>query len=223
MWKAIIYKEWKKTKWFNIGIWMVAILLLTYIFMKIGRSFRFVGMEHLWDVVVNRDQFLFRNLKYFPIAAGIIFGLSQFVPEVIEKRIKLTLHLPLPKHRAILIMIAYGLILLTITFTIHILTTIVFVQLYFPKEIIISMIFTIVPWYISGLVAYSFIAMISLEPTWKRRIFNIILMVLTLDLFYISDFPGAYRFNIYLVILISIYVMPFVFLSVNRFKKGIQD
>lgn len=70
MTSALLFKEWKKTKWFAIGAFAVGLALLTYIFLKLGRSFRMVGLEHLWDVIVNRDQFLFRDVKYFPLATG---------------------------------------------------------------------------------------------------------------------------------------------------------
>jgi hypothetical protein len=221
--KALLYKEWIKTKWFGLGILAIGILLLSYIFMKLGRSFRFVGMEHLWDVVINRDQFLFRDLKYFPLAAGACLGLSQFIPEVIQKRIKLSLHLPLPERSIILLMLGFGQVLLLSIFIVQILGLLVFAQFHFPGEFLISMLYTIAPWYIAGLVVHSFIAMICLEPTWKRRIFNMLLMIGTLKLCFLSDFPGAYALTIGLLIIIPIYVLPFTFLSVYRFKIGVQD
>lgn len=221
--RALLYKEWKKTKWFSIGILSLGILLLSYIFMKLGRSFRFVGMEHLWDVVVNRDQFLFRDLKYFPLVAGLCLGLAQFVPEIIQKRIKLSLHLPLTERRIILLMLGYGQLLLLGMFVIQILGLVVFAQIHFPPEFIISMMYTIAPWYVAGLVAHSFIGMICLEPTWKRRIFNILLMLGSLNFCFISNFPGAYKYLLYFLLLIPFYVMPFTFSSVYRFKTGEQD
>jgi len=221
--RALVYKEWKKTKWFSIGILSAGVLLLAYIFMKQGRSFRFAGMEHLWDVVINRDQFLFRNLKYFPLAAGVSLGLAQFIPEIIQKRIKLSLHLPMSERSTILVMLGYGQILLLGIFVIHILGVLLFAQVCFPTEFIISMLQTIAPWYISGLVAHSFVAMICLEPTWKRRVFNMLLMIGTVKLCFLSDFPGAYGSLLCFLIIIPVYVLPFTFSSVYRFKTGEQD
>lgn len=221
--RALVYKEWKKTKWISIGILSVGVLLLTYIFMKLGRSFRFAGMEHLWDVVINRDQFLFRDLKYFPLAAGVCLGLAQFIPEIIQKRIKLSLHLPLPERTTILVMLGYGQVLLLGIFVIHILGVLVFAQVYFSTEFIISMLSTITPWYVSGLVAHSFIAMICIEPTWKRRICNLMIMTGTLSLFFLSNFPGAYSLILCFLIIIPVYVLPFIFSSVYRFEIGEQD
>lgn len=221
--KALLYKEWKKTKWFNIGIFGLGVLLLIYIFMSLSRSFRFAGMEHLWDVVINRDQFLFRDLKYFPLAAGLCLGLAQFVPEIIEKRIKLSLHLPLSERRIILLMLAFGQFVLLAVFLVHVLAVLVFSQFYFPQEFLISMLVTVLPWYIAGLVAHSFVGMICLEPTWKRRVFNFLLMAGSLNFCFLSEFPGAYDYLLCFLLLIPVYVMPFTFSSVYRFKTGEQD
>lgn len=222
--RALIFKEWKKTKWFSIGAFAIGVLLLTYIFLKLGRSFRMVGLEHLWDVIVNRNQFLFRDLKYFPIATGFCLALAQFVPEMVQKRIKLSLHLPLSNRRIVFSMLGYGLICLIIIFTLHLFIFLVFSGVYFPIEIIENMIHTLLPWYISGLAAYSMMSWICLEPSWKRRVFNALLMFASLQLYYLSDFPGAYSSVVLLsLVLLSFFVLPFGYFSVHRFKVGIQD
>lgn len=221
--RALLFKEWKKTKWFAIGVFAVGIILLAYIFLKLGRSFRMVGLEHLWDVIVNRDQFLFRDLKFFPLAVGCCLALVQFIPEMIQKRIKLSLHLPLSNRKIVFTMLGFGLILLMIIFTLHLLILLIFSRIYFPVEIIESMIYTLLPWYVAGLVAYAMMSWICLEPSWKRRIFNTLIMFASLQLCYLTDFPGAYSFVVLSVLIIPFYVLPFGYFSVQRFKVGIQD
>jgi len=221
--KALLYKEWKKTKWFAIGILSVGLILLTYIFLKLGRSFRFAGMEHLWDVVINRDQFLFRDLKFFPIAAGVCLGLAQFVPEMILKRIKLSLHLPLPERKIISSMLGFGNVVLLLIFGFQVCALCVFAGMYFPNEFLNSMLLTILPWYVAGLMSYSLVAWICFEPVWKRRIVNLFIAIGALQINFLSDFPGAYSLVLCLVVIILIYVLPFSFLSIYRFKVGVQD
>lgn len=221
--KALLYKEFKKTKkvWFAICI--IGIALLAYMFSKIGRSFRFAGLEHLMDVIINRNQFLFRELKFFPLLAGISIGVAQYVPEMLQKRIKLTLHLPLKERSIILQMLLHGLVLLVSLFAFHIIATLVFATIYLPNEIVFSTFITILPWYIAGITAYLFVAVICLDPTWKRRIMYIILACGSLYLFFISTFPGAYMHILAWLIILPIYIVPFTFLSVARFKNGEQD
>ncbi|WP_421919425.1 hypothetical protein [Marinifilum sp.] len=223
MTKALLFKEWKKTKWFAIGAFAVGLALLSYIFLKLGRSFRLVGLEHLWDVIVNRDQFLFRDIKYFPLATGFCLALAQFVPEMIQKRIKLSLHLPLSNKKIVFSMLGFGLLSLTIIFVLHLAVILLFSVLYFPNEIIESMMYTLLPWYVAGIAAYAFMSWICLEPTWKRRIFNALLMFASLQLCFLSNFPGAYSLLVLALVLIPLYVLPFGYFSVQRFKVGIQD
>ncbi|TKG95736.1 hypothetical protein EYV94_05430 [Puteibacter caeruleilacunae] len=221
--RALLFKEYKKTKWFILGIILAGIALHTYTFLKLGRSFRFAGMEHLWDVIINRDQFMFRDLKYFPLAAGVCLGVAQFVPEVIQKRIKLTLHLPLSERKTIMLMVGYGQLLLLGFFLLHILCAVVFSSFHFPYEFILSFLQTVAPWYMAGLLAHSMIAMICIEPTWKVRVFNILVMIGTIKMCYITDFPGAYGIVSCLLAIVVLYVLPFTFYSVYRFKIGEQD
>lgn len=221
--RALLFKEWKKTQWFAIGAFIVGLALLGYIFLKLGRSFRMVGMEHLWDVIVNRDQFLLRDVKYFPLATGFCLALAQFVPEVIQKRIKLSLHLPLSNRKIVFSMLGFGLLSLISIFVLHLLTILIFSGFYFPKEIIESVMYTLLPWYTAGLTAYAFMSWICLEPAWKRRILNSLIMFASLQMCFLSDFPGAYSLVILAVLIIPFYVLPFGYFSVQRFKVGIQD
>ncbi|WP_430933321.1 hypothetical protein [Saccharicrinis sp. 156] len=218
--KALLYKEWKKTELFVWGIFGVGIILLTYTFLKLGRSFRFVGMEHLIDVIVNRKQFAYTDMKYYPLAAGLCLGLAQYIPEMIQKRIKLTLHLPLNENRIIALMYSYGLGVLLFIFTVDNIGIIVFTRINFPLEIMVNYIVTSIPWYIAGLVAYSFVAMICLEPTWSRRVFNVLIGAGTVKLSFISSLPAAQEPVIGLLLVLTVIVIPFGFLSVYRFKQG---
>ncbi len=221
--KALLYKEWKKTNWYIGGIAIVGVGLLVYIYIKMGRSFRIAGMEHLWDVIINKDQFLFRDLKFYPLAVGMCLGLSQFIPEVIQKRIKLTLHLPLEESKTVFLMLMYGTVFLLVFFVIHLMGIVLFANVFFSKEIVISLLITCIPWYVAGFYAYSFVAMVCLEPTWQRKIFNSLLGIGTINLCFLSDFPGSSKPMLILLFIILIVILPFTRLSVYRFKQGRQD
>ncbi|PID89455.1 MAG: hypothetical protein CSB01_01805 [Bacteroidia bacterium] len=221
--KALLYKEWKKTKIATLCIAMTGVLLLVYIFLKLNRSIRFAGMEHLWDVIVNRNQFMFRDLKYFAPFAGLGLGLAQFIPEIIQKRIKLTLHLPMKETEIVAIMLFYGLMALFSLFVFQLGAISVFAKLHFPYEFIENILLTLAPWYLSGITIYIFVAMICLEPSWKRRVYNTLLAVGTMPFFYISDFPGAYLPSWAWCVLLPLYILPFVFISINRFKSGVSS
>ena len=221
--KALLYKEWKKTRFFAIGILLAGIALMLYMFLTVGRSFRFAGMEHLWDVIVNRKQFLFRGLKYYPLAVGVCMAFFQYVPEMIQNRIKLTLHLPMKENSAIKLMLAYGLGVLFVVYIVQIIALGVFSTCYFATEFGVSVFKTVVPWYLSGITAYLFVAAICLEPTWKRRVIYAIVGFGAEKLFVLSDMPGAMQPMFVFLIVVTIISFPLSLLSVQRFKRGNID
>ncbi|MDE6368065.1 MAG: hypothetical protein K2K94_02370, partial [Muribaculaceae bacterium] len=50
------------------------------------------------------------TLTYIPLAIGLAVGIAQMVPEVSQKRLKLTLHLPFPQFRLVAMMLVTGLL-----------------------------------------------------------------------------------------------------------------
>jgi len=220
MFKSVMYKEWIKTQWYIIAIGVIFIALHTYMFMKLGRSIRFAGMEHLWDVIINREQFVFRELQYFPLLAGIVIGLAQFVPEIYQKRLKLALHLPLPSFKIISWNILYGLILLISIFSLCMIILFLYMRMHFAYEFLESAFLTILPWYLAGLVAYLLVAWVCLEPKWDRRIINILVSCPLVYAFMQQSKPAAYGESVSLLLLIPIALISFVYISVIRFKEG---
>ncbi len=223
MYRAVLIKEWIKTKGFIWTIIAISLLLHVYMFLKLGRSMRFAGMVHLWDVIISRDQFVFRELKWFPAIAGLVLGVAQFVPEIYQKRLKLTLHLPVPRFNIISWQISYGLISLLSIFLVNIFMLVVFMCFYFAKEFIASALYTVAPWYLAGIGAYAFVAWITLEPSWKRRAVNTFVAMPVLNMLLIDAIPSAYMNSMLFIFSSTVAAMFFVYLSVIRFKDGVQD
>jgi len=84
MFKYIAYKEWLKTRYAILILALIASSQIVYLFVKLARSLRVAGHEHIWDVVVNRDVFLMPSLKYLPLFVAIILALAQYIPEVLQ-------------------------------------------------------------------------------------------------------------------------------------------
>lgn len=222
MWKALLYKEWLKTRWLIGGLCLLGIGLLTYMFISLARVFRLLGMGEIWDVIINRHHGLYSELHYYPVAFGVLLALAQFIPEILKKRLKLTLHLPMPQKKAYFSMQLYGILIIIFSFLLQLLMLYVYSCLYFPKEIIHSTFFTLLPWYSAGITAYIFTAFICIEPLWIRRVLYALLAFGLLYLSFLSSFPGAYENIWYIFLLLPVYIFAFPWLSVIRFKKGIQ-
>ena len=74
-------------------------------------------------------------IKYVPLLIGVCIGLSQYVPEVLDKRIKLTLHLPLRNTMALYTMLCYGFLLLILSYGVVFGTFFYLNNSYFPFEV----------------------------------------------------------------------------------------
>ena len=111
--KAIFYKEWIKTKWIFILSAIVLLGFSIYLIFNIYRMIELKGAVHIWEVMIQRDALFIDTIKFIPPIIGILFGITQFVPEMQRKCLKLTLHLPCDSRKMILSMTGYGLLMLS--------------------------------------------------------------------------------------------------------------
>ncbi|PRY98232.1 hypothetical protein BY457_11044 [Marinilabilia salmonicolor] len=220
--KALLYKEWIKTRWFLLAIAIAGLLLHIYMFMRVGRSIRLVGAEHIWDVIITRNQFLFSELKYLPLLSGALLGLSQFIPEITNRRIKLTFHLPLREKTITTWMVGFGFILLTGLFLVQFAGLFTGIHLLFAPEIVSNGALTVLPWYVAGLWAYLACVFVAVEPTWRMRIPNLLISTGLIRILFLSDFPAAYAPMPVLMLAGTILFVLFLWLSVFRLKVGRQ-
>ena len=107
--KAIFYKEWIKTRrYFPIAL-IVSVIFIIYALLGIQRVINFRGVAHLWEILLSRDVVFIETLTYIPLLTGLLLAIVQFVPEMQQKRLKLTLHLPYPQNRMLMLMLIAGL------------------------------------------------------------------------------------------------------------------
>ena len=197
--KAIFYKEWIKTRrYFPIAL-TVSVIFIIYALLGIQRVINFRGVAHLWEILLSRDVVFIETLTYIPLLTGLLLAIVQFVPEMQQKRLKLTLHLPYPQNRMLMLMLIAGLSELIVIYLIDYL------------------------WYIGGITAYSLTSWICLEPTWKRKILNFFISCGIIRIFFLSNVPQAYDGFIWILLLFTGFTFILPWLSVTRFKAGKQD
>ncbi len=221
--KAIFYKEWIKTRlcfWLLLGGTMA---FVAYCLLQLQRVIGFKGVGHLWEILLSRDVVFIDALTYVPAAAGLLLGLAQFVPEMQQKRLKLTLHLPFPRQRMIFLMLGAGLAQLGAIFALNLLCLWVYLQNILAPELIGRILLTALPWYLCGITAYLLTAWVCLEPTWRRRIIDLLMAAGIVRIFFLTTAPQAYDGFLpgMLVFTLALLVLPQ--LSVARFKAGKQD
>ena len=93
--KHLIYKEWLKTRWYATIALLLSLGTVIYIFISIRSDLNLLGAPQYFSSLILEKSIFFGKFKYIPIITALLIGLSQFVPEVTDKRIKLSLHLPM--------------------------------------------------------------------------------------------------------------------------------
>lgn len=221
--KAIFYKEWIKLHRAGGLLMMMCICFTGYSLLRIQRVIEFKGIAHLWEILLQKEVVFIELLKYIPLVTGIVIGIVQFIPEMQQKRLKLTLHLPFSHQRMILLMLSFGLLMICTIFAVQ--SAILSGYLYhiLAPELAGRIILTALPWFFGGIGAYIFTAWICLEPTRGMRIINLLIAAATLRIFFLTDTPQAYDSMLLPLILLMVCTIGFPWLSVKRFTAGKQD
>lgn len=220
---AIFYKEWIKTRWYLLLTMVVTLGFAGYSMLRINRVVEMKGVEHIWEVMLQRDAVFVDLLQYVPLLVGLLLAIVQFVPEMYRKCLKLTLHLPYPQMRMVASMLLYGMVALIVCFALNFLLMAVYLEGILAPELVRHILFTAAPWYLAGITGYLLVSWICLEPAWKRRILNLIIALLVLRVFFLSTTPEAYNNFLPWLALYTLLIAGFSWLSVVRFKEGKQD
>lgn len=223
MTKAIFFKELLKTRkvfWISL---LVAILFAVYAIMCIRRVGTTHGVEHIWLIMLMKDQTFIDVIKYLPPVIGIAIGAAQMSPETQQKRLKLTLHLPYPQDKLIATMICAGLVECFAIFLVQILIIGLYYASVITSEMTWGVVLNTLPWYIAGLNAYLFTAAVCLEGTWRRRIIMGLIGAAVISVYYMQPALQAYNGIIIGAVVISLILVLLSINSVNRFKEGRID
>jgi len=220
MWKSVFYKEWLKIRWFVVGYTLLGILGIGYLFLALKHNFAFTGGKNVWNAALFQGHQFYSLFKYVPLAGGLTIAVAQYLPETINKRLKLTFHLPLTENNGLLLMQAFGAGSLLISFLISGGLFTGFSLIYFPIEIVTDNVVTILPWLLAGFAAYFMVALIILEPNRVFRFFYSLVGGFFLTIYFASSGTAAYGpANSGLLVLTALLSIAFVF-PAYRFRKG---
>lgn len=221
--KAIYTKEWLKTRLSFFLSCSMAVAVAVYAVLSMNRLIELKGVDHFWLIMLLKDNMFVDILKYTPVLIGIAIGVSQMVPEMSQKRLKLTLHLPFSQNKLIALMLSVGLLELLGVFLLQLSIIYIYDSSILPYELVNRVLLTTLPWYFAGFTAYLFTAAICLEGTWKMRIILGLLCVSILMLYFLQPTPEAYNGMVLIIILFSLLLTLLSFGSVIRFKEGHQN
>ena len=221
--KAIFYKEWIKMRWFCLVAALFLAGFTAYALLRVQRVITFKGAAHIWEVMLEKEVVFIDILQYLPVLLGVLLALVQFIPEMTHKRLKLTLHLPFPQRKMILLMMGVGLAALAVLSAVQAFVLWCYFHTLLAPELVSRILLTSLPLYLAGLALYPLAAWVCLEPTWRRRVADILVAVGVCRLFFLSETPQAYDGMLPWLLALLLCVLFFPLLSVYRFKQGCQD
>lgn len=220
---AIFYKERIKMRRIIPVATLLLALFTAYAIIAVWRRYTYSGAASVWLAVLERGDVLFGSLRYLPALLGAAFAVAQFVPEMVQNRLKLTLHLPDNRNAMVLAMLGYGLAWLAGLFAVQIAVIDLWLRQPLASELVHAVITTMLPWYISGFATYLFGAWICLEPTWHRRAFDALVAAGVLRLCFLNESLSAGNALLGWLALVCLCALFFPLHSVDRFRRGCQD
>ena len=149
--KAIFYKEWIKMRCFYPLSALFLFGATAYALLRVQRVITFKGAAHVWEVMLEKEVVFIDILQYLPALLGVLLAVVQFVPEMAQKRLKLTLHLPFPQWKMILLMSGIGLGALALLFIVQTAVLWGYFHALLAPELVARILLTALPWYLAGL------------------------------------------------------------------------
>lgn len=223
MLKSIAQKEWLKTRWFLLLFNVILLGYSAFLMIRMHRAMEIKGAEHIWQVMLLRDAIIVDSLSILPMFIGVVLALVQMMPEMQRKCLKLTLHLPCSRLKTTSSMLFYGVVALAFCFALCLLLLYVSMRSVIAPEMVRHVLLTTLPWVMAGITAYLLTAWICIEPTWKRRVLNLVLTAMLLRVFFLSNTPESYNSFLPILCVVGLLTCCLVWLSVLRFIDGLQD
>ena len=220
--KALSYKEWMKTRKL-VGGWILLLAAVSvYAYIDLTYTIRMNEAVNVWFGILFQGTSVSALLMYLLPLAGISLAIVQFVPEMTQKRFKLTLHLPASETRLVSSMLLFGYGVLGVLYLCCLVFLSLLVSRVLPFEGVSMMLSQVLPWTAAGLAGYGFTAWICIEPSWKQRAMNMLMAAGLLSVCFVSVYPEAYAgFGWGMAVLVAAsFVFPFY--SCIRFKQGVQ-
>lgn len=221
--QAIFYKEWIKTRWYLLPATLFLIGMTGYLMLRVSRAIALQGIEHLWVVMVQKDAIFIDMLQFVPLIVGMLLAAVQFFPEMQRKCLKLTLHLPYSQKKMVMAMLAYGILVLAACFATSFVVMGIYLPQHFTSELVGRVLLSAAPWFLAGFAGYLLISWICLEPTWKRRVFNLIVAALIIRVYFLASGAEAYNAFLPWLAIYTLLLASLSWISVVRFKEGKQD
>lgn len=216
---SLVFKEWLKLRMFFVALLLLNFSICVKIFFDIRQQMYSEHAEMVWYQLIHIHTVPYTAIMYLPLMTGFILASAQFVPEMLGRRMRISLHLPTGRNCMLVAFLFTGLFLYLAVCCMDCVVIFVVLRTYFPVEVAWSSIPTIAPWIIAGLLSYCGTMTVLLEIAWPRRIFLfVVFSTLCLMLFGGTGY-GWFTPALWYVIGLLPLVLLSVFESGRRFQQ----
>jgi hypothetical protein len=220
MFKSTIYKEWIKIR---LVVWValaLSLMALINIFLKVRHDILFVDATNYWYSFLFRGYTFFGILKFLPFVTGLAIAIAQYFPETVNKRIKLTFHLPVSENGVLISMHTFGAVVLLALLSAVLGLFTVGSAIFFPGNIIRASLLTMLPWFLAGMATYFLVALILLEPVWIYRGLYTTVAAGFITILFTGAAIGAFQPVLMPLAIATLLLSCVVLFSGYRFRKG---
>lgn len=172
---GVFYKESIKTRLCMAGLVAASLIWLGWLWLEVRHLFLLDHPEIVWYRVMDLGQMPHTSLAFLPVICGLVFCCCQFLPEMRDERLRISLHLPCGMAPLMLAHFLFGLLFLSLLSLLDILLLLLMLGQHFPAEAVKTALFTALPWFLAGLYAYLCMAYALLEPQRRARLTGIVL------------------------------------------------
>lgn len=220
MLKSVIFKEWLKVRWVLVISTLIGVIAVGNIFLKVQHYITFQEANKYWYLLLFQELQYFRYLKLVPLLIGLAIAIAQYIPEIMNKRIKLTFHLPINENKILMLMLGFGVVILLISYAIMFSIFFGLSNHYFAKEIVQAAIISVTPWFLAGFAAYFLAALVIMEAIWKYRIAYFFTACAFILLYFEYSSAGGYAPVNLKLFLLTLLISVSLLFSAYRFRKG---
>jgi len=171
MWRSILLKEHLKLRWAFYAALAVSAGFCVQSFLDIRQRLGTEHAEMVWYQAIHLQTVFQHQMRHLPLLTGLALAAVQFVPELLGRRMRIALHLPVNREKMLAWCLLVGLGHVLVVFGLAAGLTHLTTTAYFPAEVARSTFLTMTPWYAAGLLGYLGTAAVLLETAWPRRLF----------------------------------------------------
>lgn len=216
--RAMFFKEICKIRWMMLMLCLVNISVCIYITITTRRLFILDHPEIVWYRVLHLGQIHYGDFKFLPLFSGAAVSFIQYLPEMWQQRLRLSLHLPVSTGKMIFIHVGIGLTAYCLAVLPDGMALIWMTTHFFPAEAVGTTCLTACPWFLAGVAAYLGGTLVLLEPNLECKAYNMIVAVGVAGLYLYSTFPGGYAKTLAMMLLPLVLMGLSVLLPAYRFR-----